>query len=190
MRGSDATGATVAAGPVELQIQNRLANAPNYNRWIYQQIAPYIGQRVLDVGCAIGNITQFYVDRELVVGLDVVPELLTVIRQRFADKNFEAHHLDVSSPELRMLRDLKLDTAIILNVLEHIDDDVGALVGMRETLAPGGRICLLTPVNKWLYGPMDATDHHFRRYTRKELNGKLADAGLTVEHQNFFNLLG
>jgi hypothetical protein len=61
---------------------------------------------------------------------------------------------------------------------------------MRDTLIPGGRICLLVPVNKWLFGPMDAVDHHFRRYTREEMNAKVAEAGLTVEHQNYFNLLG
>ncbi len=46
------------------------------------------------------------------------------------------------------------------------------------------------PCNKWLFGPMDAIDHHYRRYTREEMNAKVADAGLTVVHQNYFNMLG
>jgi hypothetical protein len=75
-------------------------------------------------------------------------------------------------------------------VLEHVEDDVHALRNMRDTLVPGGRICLLVPVNKWLYGPMDAIDHHFRRYTKAELNAKLAEVDLTVEHQRYFNMLG
>jgi SAM-dependent methyltransferase len=176
--------------PIELQIQQRLAGAANYNRWIYEQIAPYIGDRILDVGCAIGNITQFYADRELVVGVDVVSEELDVARLRFADKRFEAHTVDVSSPALLQFRDRNLDTAVCLNVLEHIDDDVHALRNMAAALAPDSRICLLVPVNKWLFGPMDAIDHHYRRYTRREVNAKLHAAGLRVEHQNYFNLLG
>jgi SAM-dependent methyltransferase len=179
-----------ATGPVALEIQSRLANAENYNRWIYDQIAPYVGRRILDVGCAIGNITQYYVDRDLVIGLDVVPEELAVARERFAGKNFEAHHLDVSSELLLQFRDHNLDTAVCLNVLEHVEDDVHALRNMRHTLAPSSRICLLVPVNKWLFGPMDAVDHHFRRYTRRELNAKLKEAQLAVEHQKYFNLLG
>jgi 2-polyprenyl-3-methyl-5-hydroxy-6-metoxy-1,4-benzoquinol methylase len=175
---------------VELQIQSRLANATNYNEWIYAQIAPYLGQRILDVGCAIGNITQYYVDRELVVGLDVVPEELEVARERFVNKPFEAHHVDVSSEALLQFRDRQLDTAVCLNVLEHVEDDVHALRNIRETVMPGSRICLLVPVNKWLYGPMDAVDHHYRRYTREELNAKLKAADLVVEHQNYFNILG
>lgn len=183
--------ATAAAGaPTTLEIQSRLANAENYNRWIYSQIAPYLGRRILDVGCAIGNITQYYIDRDLIVGLDVVPEELAVARERFEGKNFEAHHLDVSSEKLLDFRDRNLDTAVCLNVLEHVEDDVHALRNMRDTLLPGGRICLLVPVNKWLFGPMDAVDHHYRRYSRAEMNAKVAEAGLTVEHQNYFNLLG
>lgn len=179
-----------ANSSIELQIQSRLANATNYNEWIYAQIAPYLGRRILDVGCAIGNITQYYIDRELVVGLDVVPEELAVARERFAGKPFEAHHMDVSSEALLQFRDRNLDTAVCLNVLEHVEDDVHALRNMRDTLMPGSRICLLVPVNKWLYGPMDAVDHHYRRYTRRELNAKLAAADLEVEHQNYFNVLG
>jgi 2-polyprenyl-3-methyl-5-hydroxy-6-metoxy-1,4-benzoquinol methylase len=183
--------ASVTAGqPVALQIQSRLASAENYNRWIYAQIVPYLGKRILDVGCGIGNITEYYVDREIVVGVDVVSEELIVARERFAGRNFEAHHMDVSSPSLLQFEDKKLDTAVCLNVLEHIEDDVHALRNMASTLVPGGRICLLVPVNKWLFGPMDAIDHHFRRYTKAELNAKLSEAGLVVEHQNYFNMLG
>jgi 2-polyprenyl-3-methyl-5-hydroxy-6-metoxy-1,4-benzoquinol methylase len=183
--------ASVTAGqPVALQIQSRLASAENYNRWIYAQIGPFLGSRILDVGCGIGNITQFYVDREIVVGVDVVSEELIVARERFAGRDFEAHHMDVSSPSLLQFKEKQLDTAVCLNVLEHIEDDVHALRNMAATLSPGGRICLLVPVNKWLFGPMDAIDHHFRRYTKAELNAKLAEACLTVEHQNYFNMLG
>jgi SAM-dependent methyltransferase len=173
-----------------LEIQSRLAGAENYNRWIFDQIEPHLGRCILDVGCAIGNITQFYVDREQVVGLDVMPEELAVARERFVGKNFEAHHIDVSSPALLQFKDRRLDTAVCLNVLEHIEDDVHALKNMRDVLEPGATICLLVPVNKWLFGPMDAIDHHYRRYTRAELNAKLARADLKVVSQRYFNMLG
>jgi SAM-dependent methyltransferase len=187
---AEATFGVAASGPIELQIQSRLASADNYNRWIFSQVAPYLGHRILDVGCAIGNITQFYADREQVIGVDVVPEELAVARERFAGKDFEAYHLDVASPELLSFRDRNLDTAVCLNVLEHVEDDVYALRNMRDTLVPGGTICLLVPCNKWLFGPMDAIDHHFRRYHRDEMNAKLQAAELTLVHQNYFNVLG
>lgn len=178
--------------PIGLQIQANLANsAPNYNRWIYDQIAPYIGQRVLDIGCAIGNITQFYLDRDRIIGLDVVAESLDVIRRRFADcVNFEAHLVDISSPELQRFKGEDLDTVVLLNVLEHIDDDIGALRNIHDVLVPGGRLLMLVPVIKALYGPMDRADDHYRRYSRAELNYKLRAADFEVEHQHYFNMLG
>jgi SAM-dependent methyltransferase len=185
-----AEASVTASGPIELQIQSRLASADNYNRWIYSQVEPYLGKRILDVGCAIGNITQFYADREQVIGVDVVPEELSVARERFAGKAFEAYHMDVGSPDLLQFRERHLDTAVCLNVLEHVEDDVHALRNMRDTLVPGGTICLLVPCNKWLFGPMDAIDHHYRRYNQAEMNAKLEEAGLTLVHQNYFNMLG
>jgi 2-polyprenyl-3-methyl-5-hydroxy-6-metoxy-1,4-benzoquinol methylase len=173
-----------------LTIQTRLSDADRYNRWIYAQIEPFLGRRILDVGCAIGNITQFYMDRDQVIGLDVLPESLEVARERFAGRKFEAYQLDVSSERLLQFRDRNLDTAVCLNVLEHVEDDVHALRNMRDTLTPGSRICVLVPVNKWLYGPMDVVDHHYRRYTRAEFNAKAAEADLVIEHQRYFNMLG
>jgi 2-polyprenyl-3-methyl-5-hydroxy-6-metoxy-1,4-benzoquinol methylase len=185
-----AEASVAITGSRSLEIQIRLADAENYNRWIYLQISEFLGNRILDVGCAIGNITQFYVDRECVVGLDVLPEEIEVARERFAGKNFEAHYMDVSSDAILQFRDRGLDSAVCLNVLEHVEDDVQALRNMREVLVPGGAICLLTPVNKWLYGPMDKVDHHFRRYTKAELNAKIEEAGLNIERQRYFNMLG
>jgi 2-polyprenyl-3-methyl-5-hydroxy-6-metoxy-1,4-benzoquinol methylase len=180
------------AAPIGLQIQARLANnAANYNRWIYEQIAPYIGQRILDIGCAIGNITQFYLDRDRIIGLDVVDESLEVIRARFADyPNFEAHHVDITTPELQRFASENIDTVVMLNVLEHIEDDIGTLRGIWNVLVPGGRLLMLVPVIKALYGPMDKADHHYRRYSRAELNYKLRAANFEIEQQKYFNFLG
>lgn len=174
-----------------VEIQRRLGkHAGNYNRWIFDQISPFLGRRILDVGCSIGNITQYYADRELVVGLDVVPESVKIACDRFAGLSFEGHHMSVESPSLTTFRDRGLDSAVCLNVLEHVEDDVQALRNMRDALLPGSTICLLTPMNRWLYGPMDAVDRHYRRYTRTELNVKLGAAHLTLVHQRYFNLLG
>ncbi len=71
-----------------------------------------------------------------------------------------------------------------------VADDRGALAAMRDLLAPGGRVVLVIPALRPLYGSIDEAIGHHRRYTRDEIVHKLADAGLTVEHLSFFNVLG
>ena len=108
-----------------------MASARRYNRWMYNTIAPFIGRRILEVGSGIGNMTaelfarQF--DRLLLTDQDEFYR--ESLRRRFA------HHPDVTITELSLPMDLEnrrfaedvIDTVIALNVLEHIEDDIGAL---------------------------------------------------------------
>jgi hypothetical protein len=57
-------------------------------------------------------------------------------------------------------------------------------------LEPGGRLVLLVPALRSLFGSLDRALDHFRRYDRGELLAKLDRAGFSVERQFFFNLLG
>jgi SAM-dependent methyltransferase len=176
---------------VSLEIQNRLSQSENYNRWIYEQFRPFIGQRVLDVGCAIGNITQFYMDRDLVVGLDVVEEFIDLIKKRFADyNNFEALLIDIADPAVTELAAKRIDTITCANVLEHVDNDARALAHMREILVPGGVLTMLVPAFTSLFGTMDEADHHYRRYTRPLLQERLLAAGFEVERIHYMNPVG
>jgi SAM-dependent methyltransferase len=176
--------------PPALEIQARLAEAKNYNDWIYSQFEPWIGHRILDVGCGIGNVTQLYADRDLVIGLDVIPEELDVIKSRLNGSNFEGHLMDVGSASLAAFRGREIDTVMCLNVLEHVRDDEAALRNIRDLLIPRGHLCLLVPVYGWLFGPMDEIDRHHRRYSRRDLNLKLRDAGFEIVHQRYFNFAG
>lgn len=174
-----------------LATQTLLSEAKNYNRWIFQLIQPSLGQRILDIGCAIGNITEYFLDRQCVVGLDCDRKAIEQVRTRFADyPNFSAYYADFPKSDLSFLRTSAFDTITCLNVLEHIADDDSALVTMRTLLVDGGRLILLVPALRWLYGSMDAADGHFRRYSTGELREKLAFAGFTVRKLQYMNFLG
>ena len=174
----------------ELEQQRRLAKADAYVYWLFQNLAPYIGQRVLDVGCAIGNITQFFSDREHVVGIDVAPEMVAAWRQRFVDHpEWRSAVIDISQPEALMLKRENLDTIVCSHVLEHIHDDVAALEHMRALLPPGGRLILLVPVVKWVWGRLDEATGHQRRYTWRELAALLRDTGFEIEDHWYVNFL-
>ena len=188
----NSTSAIKESAGLSLEIQSRLSEVDRYNEWIFDQFRPYLGRRVLDVGCAIGNITQYLLDREFVCGIDVVEEFTTEIRKRFADRlNFRAALFDIADPAVvTALASDNIDTIISVNVLEHVEDDGQALDNMNRILTPGGKLLLLVPALQWLYGTMDAADNHYRRYCKRLLRERITAAGFNVEKVYYMNLIG
>lgn len=81
------------------------------------------------------------------------------------------------------------DLVVALDVLEHIDDDVGSLRSLATCLAPGGRMLLTVPANQWMYSGHDEVHHHRRRYDRARLARVVAAAGLRVRRISYYNSL-
>src|SRR3546814_15318471 len=77
----------------------------------------------------------------------------------------------------------------LLDVVEHIDNDVAALRGMAECLAPGGKILIAVPAHQWMWSAHDVVNHHHRRYSKASLAKAIADAGLTHNGLRWFNSL-
>lgn len=167
-----------------------MAEAGRYNAWMADIIAPHLGNRVLELGAGIGNMTRCFVGKERVVVSDPDPAYLRVLRQRMAS------HPNVSVTQValprvpRELQEERLDTAVLLNVLEHVDEDVASLVALAGTLVPGGRVVIFVPAMPSLYGTLDRALSHFRRYSAGGLTRVLQDAGLRVERMRYYNALG
>ena len=175
--------------PVGAATLDRLADAVRYNSWMFDRIRPWIGSRVLEIGSGIGTLSAFLVDRACVVLTDTREEYLARLRQRFEGLP------NISVARLYLPRDAALagelfDTVICLNVLEHVDDDIGSLTAIHRLLQPGGRLVLLVPALPALYGTIDEALGHHRRYTRAELEGKFERTGFRVRHIEYFNLAG
>jgi SAM-dependent methyltransferase len=179
------------AGAATLEL---LAEAPQYNRWQYDLLAPYLGRRILEVGAGIGNMSALFLGNrpELLVVTDTDLHYRARLAERFADRP------EVVVEELRMpdpdaaarFAHFRLDTAVATNVVEHIEDDLGTVVTMRSLLVPGGRAIILVPALQSIYGELDRELGHFRRYNRDRLGTLLARAGLRVEHMMWFNRVG
>ncbi len=173
-----------------LEAQNRIARAVNYNRWVFEEIAPYIGRRVIDVGCSVGNTTAHILPgRELVVGVDLEAGFLKIAGDRFRGTAFEGFPLDVSDPAFLRLIERSPDTVVALNILEHLEDDRSALVNFHAVLPPGGSLALQVPAHQALFGSLDKTAGHFRRYNRKRLEQLLGETGFQIIKLNYMNLL-
>jgi SAM-dependent methyltransferase len=168
-------------------------NAP-YMRWQLEQFTPFLGPRLLEVGCGVGSILAQLKPREFVMGVDVEDEMAAFAGQRFPDRRlYRFASLDISSlsAESRlMLKRQRFDTVLCINVLEHVLNDESAVAAMADVLEPGGTLALLVPAHPALYGQYDAMEGHFRRYTRASLRGLLARSGLDVVRLHRFNMAG
>lgn len=149
-----------------------LLNSSNYNRWQYDQFRPYIGETVLEIGCGLGNLTQYLKeDAKFLLSLDTRPEAVAFIQERCPQSvNFKVECLDVFEQGLKEYSRRPFDTIVFSNVLEHIADDVKAMTTCHEILSPvEGKLLLLVPAHQFLYGTLDEESGHFRRYSKKEI---------------------
>ncbi len=158
---------------------------------LFEQIQPFLGRRVLEVGAGHGNLIPHLLDRDLVVATDVDPGSISEIQRRFAKyPNVVSKIYDITHPSAVELHVHECDTVVALNILEHVDDDCAAIRNVTQILVPGGRAIIIVPAFQALYGTMDASIGHYRRYSKSDLASRLGEAGLRVEKQSYFNVLG
>jgi SAM-dependent methyltransferase len=171
--------------------QERMAHATNYFAWQGRLVAPELGQRVIEVGCGIGNFTRMLLDRETVLAVDVDPACIERLQQRYSNHpNLRTSVCEPSSGAFADLARFHPDSCVCLNVLEHIEDDGRALEAMASVLVPGGVIVLLVPAFQALYGPIDRNLCHYRRYSRNALAALAHRTGLRIEKLHYVNAVG
>ena len=173
-------------------VLSSVARANRYNRWILGQVAEYMGARVLEAGCGIGNLSRLLLDHERLVLADNEPMYVAALRRRFGCRsNVRVDRVDLADPHhFERWQDERLDTVFCSNVLEHIERDGQVLESFYRTLQPGGHCVMVVPAGRWLYTGMDAELGHCRRYTRDELRQKMAAAGFDVVFTRQFSRLG
>lgn len=183
---------TSSSYPVGYETLRRMANVARYNAWIARELAPYVGQRVLEVGCGIGNMSDYFIERELLVCMDMAPPHVEMLRRRYECRpNVATYVGDITDPTtVTALSPYRFDTVLCLNVLEHIADDRTALAHMYELLQPGGRLLLFVPAGTYLFGTLDLALGHYRRYERHTLAPLVQKVGFTIERLGYLNLAG
>jgi SAM-dependent methyltransferase len=184
---------SVAASDVTytLRDQERMAIARNYFAWQARLVMPELGRRVVEVGCGIGNFTQMLFDCDAVIAVDKQPGCIERLRERCPNQNNLLTFIcDSEAPTFLKLAAYLPDSCVCLNVLEHIADDLKALVHMASILVPGGVIVLLVPAFEALYGPIDRNLGHHRRYSRYSVTGLAVAAGLRVKKVLYVNSIG
>jgi glycosyltransferase involved in cell wall biosynthesis len=169
-------------------ILTNLERARRFNLWMGSVLRPYIGDRVLEIGAGIGNLTSQFIPRELYVASDINPSYLQYLRSySFGKPYLRVMKVDASDPADFSGLEGQFDTALMINVLEHVPDQHAALQSLFQSLEPGGRAVILVPQHKWLYGTFDEALEHRERYTAAQLRDELMAAGFRVERIFDFN---
>ena len=103
------------------------------------------------------------------------------MEKRFAAvDNVEVRKVDASSNVVDEGR--RFDSVVMLNVLEHIEDDVEILRMLGSSCSrPDGRIVLYVPALNGLYGKWDRKVGHYRRYAPWRLRAVLGGGGISLQ---------
>jgi glycosyltransferase involved in cell wall biosynthesis len=172
------------------QILERLNRAPRFTKWMADVIRPYIGERVLEIGAGIGNMSVHLMPRSLYCASDVNSEYLQYLETLQATRPYmRVGYVDAMNAETFPPGE-RFDTVVCLNVIEHVQDDVGGLRNIWNVLQPGGRAIILVPNGPKLYGSLDEVLGHFRRYTTESLVAVSREAGFQIEQVLKFNRPG
>jgi len=165
-----------------------LERARQFNLWMGSTLRPYVGDRVLEIGAGIGNLTNQFIPRELYVASDINPNYLHYLRSySFGKPYLRVKEIDAGDPDHFRGLEGQFDTVLMINVLEHVPDEQQALSNLWSTLKPGGRAIILVPQNPALYGTLDEALEHRERYTAAGFEQSLAKAGFRVEQIFDFN---
>jgi len=106
------------------------------------------------------------------------------LRRRLQVMQFEAHDSLDPVPEK------SVPYIYSLNVLEHIEDDVGTLGRLYRRLIPGGTLLIYVPAFEILFSSVDKRIGHKRRYTKDVLVRRLEMAGFEVDQARYVDSLG
>jgi SAM-dependent methyltransferase len=174
----------------ELELDEVLAElegATNYKAWVLEVLRPFTRGHVLEIGAGRGTYA-----RELrglgqsLTAVEPSARLIPPLRQQLAGLS----DVTVINGTLIDVADTNFDTAVMLNVLEHVEDDRSLLADISARLVPGGTVCIWVPAFPALFGEFDRLVGHCRRYRKRDLESLLVTSGFTIIESRYANLPG
>ncbi|OFY18593.1 MAG: hypothetical protein A2W98_05005 [Bacteroidetes bacterium GWF2_33_38] len=142
----------------------------NYRKYQYNLIRKYIGNNILEVGSGDRGFTN-----QIVLNAKPFQSILSI---EPSEKLFEIYKDSYLFPDNVSFKKIdlfemsnqeygKFDTIIMIHVLEHIEDDKGAINHLYNLLCDGGHLLIEVPALQKLYSIHDEKLGHYRRYNKK-----------------------
>lgn len=137
--------------------------------------------RLLDAGCGTGRNLLELGRLGDAVGVDVSPEAIDFCHKR------GLREVQLASLTALPFEAASFDAILVADVLEHVEDDLGALRELRRVSADDAVLVATVPAYEWLWSQHDVFNHHFRRYTRPMLVERVRAAGWEPKLATYFN---
>ncbi len=186
------TNNAITLDPFYVEDLRQMQRAVNYRRWQFEMIEPFLGERILEVGGGIGNFTPWLAEKSR--------EVVSVEPNRYCFEQLEENtrqlqnvrtlQATVETLDVALGTDMKFDSVVMMNVLEHIQNDGLTLIELSKRLAFGGRLVILVPAGSWAFGKVDERLGHYRRYSKRYSRSLFAGAGLRIEYMRYYNFIG
>ncbi len=172
---------------VQSDVLEGLATAVNHRQWFVELAIPHLGDHPIEVGSGLGDYALEWAPHfPRFTATEADPDRLVLLKERL-----HGHpSIDVRELLLPTEETASYTAAVSYNVLEHIEDHVGALRSMARLVRPGGRIVLIVPAFMFAMSAVDIATGHVRRYTKKTMRAAMTEAGLTIEKLHYANALG
>ncbi len=170
-----------------------ISAANKFNKWMYETISPFCTGNILEIGCGMGNISQYFIkDNSAIVLSDIRANYLNYCHETFKLDNTKVLNIDIADVDFNKNYSHLLgrfDSVFCLNVLEHIKDDRSALANMINLLKTNGKLAVIVPAHQMLYNGIDATLQHYKRYNKKTFK-ELILKGENITALFYFNAIG
>jgi SAM-dependent methyltransferase len=150
---------------------------------VIERLGLPVDARILDAGCGSGRNMVELAHHGTVTGVELSGTSVVVARERGVGEVLEGSVMDMPFDEG------SFDLTVSLDVIEHLEDDVGALRELRRVTKLGGALLVTVPAYQWLWSGHDEVNHHHRRYSRRTLLAAAQGGGWHMESSTHFNSL-
>ena len=158
-------------------------------RWRFDLIGDVVGSlthgkqdvKILDAGCGTGQMTKLLEGYGEAVGLDLAPEAINYAKIRGVKNLVQG---SITDPPFEPGT---FDLVVSLDVIEHVDNDMQILAGLRDIVRPGGHLVVTVPAFQMLWSEHDEINHHKRRYRVPQLRHLVREVGLEVTRITYCN---